>query len=143
MRNNVTRLSTIIDKLDAYQRRRLAYANLTQKNIPPNNMANDQLKVIIMFLRGDKKGFPCSNLSKPKLKQTLAKVLQSYNGQLPPVPREPTLLERQVVSEYKTEQKRIEQEQKAREAAKAEARVDNTDSGTNLPVTDLLPLLQS
>ena len=98
--------------------------------------------MIITFLRGDKKGFPCSNLSKPKLKQTLAKVLQSYNGQLPPVPREPTVLERQVVSEYKTEQKRIEQEQKAREAAEAEVRVDNADSGTDLPVIDLPPLPQ-
>ena len=45
--------------------------------------------------------------------------------------------------EYKAEQKRIDQEQKTREAAETEARVDNADSGTNLPVTDLLPLLQS
>ena len=121
-----------------------AYLNLIEKNIPLNDMTNDNLKLIIVFLRGDKKVFPVSNLGKPKLKATLSKVLQSNKGRLPLVPLEPPHSEREVVTEYKAEQKIFEQEKKAKEPAETEeGTVGNADNVTDLQEIEQLPLLQS
>ena len=104
-------MSTNIDTFDKYNTRRVAYVNLVLNNKTPEIMINDKLRLDIMFLGGAKKGFPCSGLKKPNLMKTLGKGLQSNNENLPLIPQQPTHMERKVVTKYKAEHMRIEQEQ--------------------------------
>ena len=120
----------MIKFVDECNKRRVAYAHLMLNNKLPGDMSNDHTKLLSMFIGGARTDFPCSNLPKPQLIATIAKALQSNNGKLPPVPREPTHMERHVIGEYKAEQRQIEQEQQASEAAETEALVDDADSAT-------------